>query len=70
MNKTKKGLLTASSILTILGAVGGILLSFILLFLGTIFTEGFIKQTMIEDPLCTYYETLDGYYFEEIDEYG
>ena len=70
MDKTKKGLLTASSILTILGAAGGILMSFLMLFLGSIFTEGFMKQTMIDDPACTYYETLDGYYFEELDEFG
>lgn len=72
MNKTKKGLLTAGSIVSIVSSSAAIISSFIFAIFGFMFSETFIKETYLSDPLTyTYVENADGsYYFTEEDEYG
>lgn len=69
MNKTKKGLLTASSILTIVSASFAIIISILLMFVGSVFTKDLMKDVYRDDPAYTYYEEADGsYYFTYLDE--
>lgn len=72
MNKAKKGLLTAGSIVSIVSSSVAILSSFVFLLLGFVFNETFIKNTYMSDPLTyTYVEEADGsYYFTQEDIYG
>ena len=69
MNKTKKGLLTANSILTIIGCAFQILISLVLFLAGGLVSEQMMKDSYLEDPEYSYYENLDGsYYFTTIDD--
>ena len=69
MNKTKKGLLTASSIITIVASVFAILLAVIMFFIVGEFDEKTMKQEYLNDKSLTYYEQANGdYYFKGIEE--
>ena len=69
MNKTKKGLLTARSIITIVASAFAIIGSIALFLIGGMFTEGVLKESYRADPEYTYYEEADGdYYFTTIEE--
>lgn len=71
MTRTKKGLLTASTIITIVASSFAILGGFVFMFLGSMFTEEFFKETYSVEPTYTLYEEADGsYYFSYIDEDG
>ena len=71
MNKTRKGFLTASSIISIVSATLTIFVAFILLLAGSFITENFVKEIYKNDQECVYFENADGsYYFIEIDEDG
>lgn len=71
MNQTRKGFLTASTILTIVSSVLAILLSFGIAYLAGQMTEEIFKETYQEDSLYTYYEEANGeYYFLYTDENG
>lgn len=63
MNKTKKGFLSAASILTIVASSFAILGSVIFFILGSVFTEELVKESYMEDSLYTYGETVEGEYF-------
>ena len=69
MNKTKKGLLTAGSILTIIASVFAIVGSICLFWLSSIVTEDMLKESYLSDTTYTYHEEVDGsYYFTGIEE--
>lgn len=69
MNKTKKGLLTASSILTIVASALCVLGSIFMLLIGGLFSEKIMKESYMEDPEYTYTENVDGsYYFTTIED--
>ena len=71
MNKTKKGLLTASSIITIIISCFAILLAVIMFFVVGEFDEKAIKKEFLQDKTLTYYEEVDGqYYFQGITDDG
>ena len=71
MTKTKKGFLTATSIITIIASSFAILGGFIFMFMGSMFTEEFFKETYSVDPEYTLYEEADGsYYFSYIETDG
>lgn len=69
MNKAKKNLLSAASILTIVAASFGILVGVAFMFLGSLMTEDVIKESYRADIEYTYYEEADGsYYFTYIED--
>lgn len=71
MTRTKKSLLTASTIITIVASSFAILIGFVCMFLGSMFTEAFFKETYSADPAYTLYEEADGsYYFSYIETDG
>lgn len=69
MNKTKKGFLTASSIITIVASSFAILIALFLFLCGSLSTESLIKDTYLEDANYTYTEEVDGgYYFTGLED--
>ena len=68
MTRTKKGFLSAVSIITIVASSMAILSGFIFMFVGSMLTEEFFKETYSVDQAYTLYEEADGsYYFSYID---
>ena len=63
MNKTKKGFLTASSILTIVGSSLLILISLFCFLCSGFVTEDLVLESYKSDPEYTYYENGDEYFF-------
>lgn len=71
MNKTKKGFLSAASILTIVASAFGILGGIILMFVGSICDDDLLKDIYKDDPEYIYCENVDGsYYFTYLDDEG
>ena len=69
MNKTKKGFLTAGSIIAIISAILGILVSILLFSFGAGLKEKHIIEIYKMDEACEYHENADGsYYIIDIDE--
>lgn len=62
MTKTKKGLLTAGSIVAIVVSAIASFLGLFLLFAGSISSETLIKESYLEDPEYVYTEQADGSY--------
>lgn len=62
MNKTKKTLLMVSSILSIIGFAGMVLLAGFMFICGAVSSEKLIKESYMEDPEYTYMEFVDGSY--------
>ena len=64
MNKTKRGFLTVSSVITIILSIFAILLSVIMFFIVGEFDANSMKQEYLNDKSLTYYEKANGdYYF-------
>lgn len=71
MNKTKKGLLTAGSIITILACALAILMSVFMFLMAKVIDEEIFIEIYKEDSILTYYEDENGnYYFSGMDEDG
>ena len=69
MNKTKKGFLTAGSIIAIVAACFGILVSILLFSFGIGLKEKHVVEIYTMDETSEYHENADGsYYIIEIDE--
>lgn len=69
MNKTKKGFLSAASIITIVASGLAILMSIILFLAGSMCSEKTIVESYKASDEYVYHEEADGsYYFVEIDE--
>ena len=69
MNKTKKGLLTAGSILTIVASGLCVLTAILFFMVGGMFSEEIMKDSYLEDKEYTYTENIDGsYYFTTIED--
>ena len=69
MNKTKKGLLTASSIITIVASGFAILFSIIMFFVTGEFDEKTMKQEYLNNKNFYYHEEVNGdYYFKSIED--
>ncbi len=69
MNKTKKGFLTASSILTIVTSGLAIFLAVIMFFVAGEFDEKTMKQEYLNNKNFDYYEDVNGdYYFKGIED--
>lgn len=69
MNKTKKGFLTAGSIIAIVAACFGILVSILLFSFGVGLKEKHVVEIYTMDETSEYHENADGsYYIIEIDE--
>jgi len=71
MTKTKKGLLSATAIITIVASSLAILCGFVMMFVGSMINEQLIKDSYSVDSEYTLYEDADGnYYFSHIEDNG
>ena len=69
MNKTRKGWLTAGSVVTIVAVSFSIIASVFFFFMGSIMNEKILKKSYRADEEYTYYENADGsYYFTYYEE--
>ncbi|MBR4999262.1 MAG: hypothetical protein IKY10_05210, partial [Clostridia bacterium] len=69
MNKTKKGLLTAGAILTIVSSALCVFCAMLMFIIGGVFNEKMLKESYLEDTAYTYTENVDGsYYFTTIED--
>lgn len=69
MNKSRKGFLTAGSILTIVSSAFCVLGALFMFLVGAYVSEEFLKETYMQDTEYTYTETFDGdYYFTTIED--
>ena len=69
MNKAKKSLLLAGSILTIVASAFAIIMSMVLFLAGGMFDEEMLKESYKNDSEYTYFEDANGdYYFTTIED--